>query len=144
MSNSHLDITLFRGWSDKGCYVWSPFVTKLELRLRLSNISYKTAAGSARTAPKGKIPYVEIGQKDQPNSAPITIGDSSLIARHFEEQGIINSLDTGLDASNKALDLAVRALMEDRLYFFNVCAQESSFLKYATHSISEDRCESVG
>jgi hypothetical protein len=123
MFDSNLDITLFRGWSDKGRYVWSPFVTKLELRLRLSNISYRTAAGSVRTAPTGKIPYVEICQRDEPKEPSIKIGDSALIAKWFEEQGLIDSLNAKLDARDIGLDLAVRALIEDRLYFFNVCLQ---------------------
>jgi hypothetical protein len=33
-----LDITLYRGWKENSVYVWSPFVTKLELRLRLAGI----------------------------------------------------------------------------------------------------------
>lgn len=116
------DITLLRGWDDKGCYVWSPFVTKLELRLRLSGISYRTAAGSINTAPTGKIPYVEIHEKDAPPSTPPTkIGDSALIAKYLAEQGLIEDLDAGLrDATARAQDMALRALVEDRLYFFQV------------------------
>ncbi len=116
-----LEITLFRGWSDKGCYVWSPFVTKLELRLRFSNVSYQTAAGSVRAAPTGKIPYVEVREKDQPSLPTSAVGDSTLIAKYLTERGIIDDLNANLDASVKAQDLAMRALVEDRLYFFNVC-----------------------
>jgi hypothetical protein len=117
-----LDITLFRGWLDKGCYVWSPFVTKLELRLRISHITYKVAAGSPNTAPTGKIPYVEIGEKGRLDANKTSIGDSALIARYFTEHGLIHELNDGLDATNKAHDLAIKALVEDRLYFYNVRA----------------------
>lgn len=110
------NIKLFRGWADSGCYVWSPFVTKLELRLRLANLSYRTEAGSPRTGPTGKIPYVEIHDGDEMTA----IGDSALIAKNLEDSGLIESLNAGLDPTEKAHDLALRALMEDRLYFFNV------------------------
>lgn len=33
-------IVLFRGWDDPGNYVWSPFVTKVELRLRVAGVAY--------------------------------------------------------------------------------------------------------
>ncbi|KAJ9656426.1 hypothetical protein H2201_008546 [Coniosporium apollinis] len=115
-----LEITLFRGWSDKDCYVWSPFVTKLELRLRLSNVSYQTAAGSMRTAPTGKIPYVDVREEEQPTSTTSAIGDSAMIAQYLAGRGLIHDLDANLGASSKAQDLAIRALVEDRLYFFNM------------------------
>ncbi len=65
MAGSQLNMTLFRGWADEGRYVVSPFVTKLEFRLRLSKVEYQTDAGSVRHAPKGKIPYVHFDQDGQ-------------------------------------------------------------------------------
>jgi hypothetical protein len=59
-------LVLFRGWEDHGCYVWSPFVTKVEFRLRLSNVPYIVKAGSPLTAPAGKIPYVNLGTDEAP------------------------------------------------------------------------------
>ncbi|KAF2097653.1 hypothetical protein NA57DRAFT_77905 [Rhizodiscina lignyota] len=112
----HHIVTLFRGWTGRGYYVWSPFVTKLELRLRLSNLPYQTAGGSPRTAPTGKIPYVEVTEGDQ----KAAVGDSGLIAKHFEERGLIDDLNATLTPTSKAQDLAMRALMEDRLYFFSM------------------------
>jgi hypothetical protein len=44
-------ITLFRGWDTPTLYVWSPFVTKLEFRLRLAGLEYKKACGSTRYVP---------------------------------------------------------------------------------------------
>ncbi|KAL4934364.1 uncharacterized protein BDV17DRAFT_286079 [Aspergillus undulatus] len=38
-------LTLYRGWLLPSHYVWSPFVTKLEARLRLANNPYKTSSG---------------------------------------------------------------------------------------------------
>ena len=118
------NIILFRGWADKSRYVWSPFVTKLELRLRLANVIYTTDAGSARHAPKGKVPYIEFDQ----DSGRTAIGDSALIAKRFEDIGIIEDMNARLEAAGKAQDLALRALMEDRLYFFNVRVAAALFL----------------
>jgi hypothetical protein len=117
---NNLDITLFRGWLDQGCYVWSPFVTKLELCLRISHLEYKVGAGSPNTAPKGKIPYVEISEKDRLDVPKTSVGDSTLIAKYLAEHGLIHELNDNLDATTKAQDMAIKALLEDRLYFYNV------------------------
>jgi hypothetical protein len=138
----NLNITLYRGWDDKGKYVWSPFVIKLELRLRVSHVSYQTGAGSMRTAPKGKIPYVDISEKNQPALPTTSIGDSALIAKYFSEHGLIHDLNENLDATARAHDLAIRALVEDRLYFFNVCFWVSSHLHvfcYADEIVADAR-----
>ena len=119
LSLDDLEITLNRGWEDNGRYVWSPFVTKLELRLRLAGIKYKTAAGNAfKEAPTGKIPYVNIHSKS--TSSTMCIGDSALIAKWFVEQGFASELNTRLDATGAAHDLALKSLVEDKLYFYNV------------------------
>ncbi|KAL4997860.1 hypothetical protein BDV10DRAFT_168657 [Aspergillus recurvatus] len=113
--------TLYRGWLEPNRYVWSPFVVKLEARLRIAGVPYKTASGSVQTAPKGKIPYIEIsdGDNDSISSAPSTIGDSTLIIKHLTERGILQDLNAGLPRPEKAHDLAVRALLEDKAYFYN-------------------------
>ncbi|RDW90081.1 glutathione S-transferase family protein [Aspergillus mulundensis] len=113
-------LTLYRGWLEPNHYVWSPFVVKLEARLRLSGVPYKTASGSVQTAPKGKIPYVEIADsKDGSSLAPASIGDSTLIIKHLIERGILPDLNAGLSPSERAHDLAIRALLEDKAYFYN-------------------------
>ncbi len=50
----------------------------------------------------------------------MAVGDSALIAKHFQDIGVAEDLNGRLDAAGKAQDMALRALMEDRLYFFNV------------------------
>jgi hypothetical protein len=50
------NITLFRGFLDRGCYVVLPFVNKLEARLRIGRICYRVGCGSVFKAPPGKIP----------------------------------------------------------------------------------------
>lgn len=149
MTRSIHSLTLYRGWPDQGKHVWSPFVVKLEARLRFAGVPYTTAAGSPRTAPKGKIPYVEyveyqpqqqlqqlqlqLQQPQQPQKPPggttapdaVQMGDSGLIAKHFVEEGVLPDLNGGLSPEDKARDLATRALLEDKLYFYHVSTMYS-------------------
>lgn len=114
-------LTLYRGWPTQGEHVWSPFVIKLEARLRFAGVSYNTAAGSPKAAPKGKIPYVELPLSDNPADGTTKIGDSTLIIQHLVEMDAIPDLNLQLSPEDKVRDLAMRALLEDKLYFFHVC-----------------------
>lgn len=121
MTDKSTFLTLYRGWPSQGQYVWSPFVTKLEARLRFAGVAYSTAAGSPRTAPKGNIPYVEFPAPKGAADGPVhQMGDSSLITSHFVGMGLVPDLNGPLSMEDKARDLATRALLEDKLYFFNV------------------------
>lgn len=112
-------LTLFRGWKDPGRHVWSPFVIKLEARLRFAGIKYAVDVGSPRTAPKGKVPYVEFGNGDDDNNKE-QIGDSGLIIKTLVQQGALPDLNAALSGAERARDLALRALLEDKLYFYHV------------------------
>jgi hypothetical protein len=116
---NNLDILLARGWKQSNIYGWSPFCTKLELRFRLSGIKYRCEAGSPPSGPMAKLPYITISSTSpSPNSPPYKLGDSSLIARDFIENGLMEDLNGALDETSKTLDLAIQALVEDRLYFY--------------------------
>jgi hypothetical protein len=119
---SQPDITLYRGFRGSGAYTWSPFVTKLEARLRFAGLSYHTEAGSLLQAPKGKIPYVAISRMD---SGPMVLGDSTLIARKLIGDGLAEDLNANLSPTERAHDLAIRALLEEKLYFCVVCINPS-------------------
>lgn len=110
MSSSR--ITLFRGWDDPGHYVWSPFVTKVELRLRLARAPYQVASGSIKSAPRGKIPYLTLSETE-------SLSDSTLILQKLAEQGVVEDINVNLSPAQKAHDLALRALLEDKLYFYH-------------------------
>ena len=112
-----VNLTLYRGFQPQPIYTWSPFVTKLEARLRFADLSYSNGAGSPLQGPRGKIPYVKISQPDS-SIAPTTIGDSTLITSHLVSEGVISDLNAGLDPVQKAHDLALRSLLEDKLYFY--------------------------
>lgn len=114
-----INLTLYRGFQGSSTYVWSPFVTKLEARLRFAGLSYRNEAGSPFSAPRGKLPYVAISKPDSANP-PTTMGDSTLIVRKLVEDGVVEDLNAKLDPVEKAHDLALRALLEDRLYWYQV------------------------
>jgi hypothetical protein len=120
-SKDQVPITIFRGFILPGKFIWSPFVTKLEFRLRLAELKYKSDAGSPLSAPRGKLPYVTIGEND-------TISDSTLIIRDLIQNGILLDINETLTPSERGIDVAVRAMMEDKLYLYNVC--HSSFPKF--------------
>lgn len=109
---------IFRGSDDPGHYVWSPFVTKLEFRLRLAGIPYRIGAGNPWLGPKGKIPYVELAADT--GAGPTMLGDSTLITKHLIESSALDDLNGGLTSAEKTRDLAIRALLEDKLYFYHV------------------------
>jgi glutathione S-transferase len=108
----NVPLTLYRGWLEPGKHVWSPFVIKLEARLRFAGVSYTTECGSTRTAPKGKIPYLECEDG--------TLGDSTLITKQLVDWGRLPDLNATLSPADKAHDHALRALLEDKLYFYHV------------------------
>lgn len=112
------DLKVQRGWDGQGSHVWSPFVVKLEARLRFANVPYTTGAGGPRGAPKGKIPYVEYESPD--GEGVEKMGDSTLIVRRFVEEGVLPDLNGRLSAEDRARDLATRALLEEKLCFFHV------------------------
>ena len=109
-------ITLYRAWDTPGKYVWSPFVTKVEFRLRTSKLHYKNAIGAPHSGPKGKIPYLDI---HSPNQTPETLPDSTIIHQNLTSRGLLADLNGPLSPFQKAQDLAIRALLEDRLVFLN-------------------------
>lgn len=133
-NTSNADITVFRGWEDPGKYVWSPYVTKLEARLRLADVKYGVAAGSVKAGPKGKIPYVECSVPSTavtPTGAQkVVLGDSTLIIKSLMEWDIIPDLNSEVNPQDRAEDLALRALLEDKLTFYHVsCCQSMKPVK---------------
>lgn len=109
-------LTVYRGETSTNAFVWSPFVTKLEARLRFDSIPYKVGGGSPRSAPRGKIPYIEV----QDAQATEQMGDSTFIIRRFIESGTATDLNHKLYPAQRAHDAAIRALMEDKMYFYTL------------------------
>ncbi len=90
----------------------SPFCTKLECYLRMTEIPYKTAKFARGEAPKGKVPYVNIDGK--------LFGDSQLIIDELERRLVAEgkpALDRGLAARDAALGRLTRRMLEEAVYF---------------------------
>jgi len=92
-------------------------VTKVEARLRFAGLPYRTDAGSPKVAPRGKIPYVTISEADAPATS---LADSTLIIDNLKENGFLGDLNDGLSPVEKTHDMALKALLEDKLYFYQV------------------------
>ncbi|KAK8045620.1 glutathione S-transferase [Apiospora rasikravindrae] len=60
-TNPPATLTVYRGWKDPGKHVWSPFVVKLEARLRF---------GGSRTGPPGDRPRRRRGARFPTSSFP--------------------------------------------------------------------------
>ncbi|KAH1380128.1 hypothetical protein KXX10_007965 [Aspergillus fumigatus] len=69
--------------------------------------------GSIPKAPRGKVPYVSIQIGEQP---PQTLADSTLITKALIEQGYVEDLNQRLSPTERMHDLALKALLEDKLY----------------------------
>ncbi|MCJ1382990.1 hypothetical protein MMC17_006103 [Xylographa soralifera] len=111
-------IIVYRGFQGSGAYAWSPFVTKLEARLRFGGLTYRTEPGSVPRAPRGKIPYIAISNAESGSQPPTIVSDSSLISQKLVDDGLMSDLNAKLSLAEKAHDMALRALFEDRLYFY--------------------------
>jgi glutathione S-transferase len=86
----------------------SPFVTKVDVLLKMAGLTYRTDTSGFRKAPKGKLPYIDDeGER---------IADSTFIRWHIEKKYRID-LDRGLSAEQRAIAWAFEKLAEDHLYF---------------------------
>lgn len=112
------EVTVFRGWKETGKYVWSPYVVKLETRLRFAGVRYTTDVGGLKAAPRGKIPYIEF--RDSSSASPLLLSDSSLIIQNLTERGTLPDLNGRLGPAERSHDMALRALLEDKLSFYHV------------------------
>jgi hypothetical protein len=111
-------LVVYRGFPERGAYVWSPFVIKLEARLRFARVSYQIETGSTQKAPRGKIPYISVSHA---GAEPVVLADSQLISDALTDEGVLPKLNEKLSPVENALDSGVKALVEDKLCFYNVC-----------------------
>jgi glutathione S-transferase len=107
-------ITLYAFGPQFGLPDPSPFVTKAEVLLKMSNLPYQIDLKGFRKAPKGKLPYI----KDDGE----LIADSTFIRQHLERKYKID-FDRGLSVEQKAIAWAFEKLAEDNLYWAIVDAR---------------------
>ena len=87
----------------------SPFVTKVELLLKMAGLPYRCDTGGFRKAPKGKLPYIDDDDGER-------IADSTFIRWHLERKHRID-FDRGLDPAARAAAWAFEKMAEDHLYW---------------------------
>ena len=129
--NNKYSLTLYRGFENSPNYVWSPFVNKLEARLRFGGLHYRVDVGAPPKAPRGKIPYISLskaGPDGEPIDPPKFYGDSTLISQNLVQEGWMNDLNAKLSPVEKVQDKALRALLEDKLYFYQVILISPTYL----------------
>jgi glutathione S-transferase len=94
----------------------SPFCAKLECYLRMTELPYKLAPMSRGAAPKGKIPYVDLGDGK-------LRGDSQMIIDELERRITADgkpALDAGLSPRDAAIGHVTRRAIEEGTYFIGL------------------------
>jgi len=89
----------------------SPFVTKVDVYLRLAGLPYKLVPFSMESftaAPKGKLPYIVDGHE--------TIADSSFIVDYLKTK-YSDPLDAKLGPSVRAAGHAIKRMLEENFYW---------------------------
>ena len=89
----------------------SPFVTKVDVYLRLAELPYKLVPFSMESftaAPKGKLPYIVDGHE--------TIADSSFIVDYLKKKHS-DTLDAKLGPSARAAGHAIKRMLEENFYW---------------------------
>jgi glutathione S-transferase len=101
----------------------SPFVTKVEVLLKMAGLACRVDTTGFRRAPKGKLPYIEDdGER---------VADSTFIRWHLENKYHFD-FDKGLSAEQRAAGWAFEKMAEDNLYWALVDARwfdEGNFAK---------------
>ncbi|HSM95055.1 MAG TPA: glutathione S-transferase family protein [Rhizomicrobium sp.] len=86
----------------------SPFVMKTEIQLKMAGIPYRFERAAPPQAPKGKIPFIQVGAH--------RVGDSTFIRAHIEKHHHFD-FDAGLCTAERAQAWAIERMLEDHLYF---------------------------
>lgn len=94
----------------------SPFVTKVEILLKMAGLAYvkDTSFGAFRRAPKGKLPYIV--------DDGVIIADSTFIRLHLQHKFGLD-FDAGLSSEQRATGWAFDKLAEDHLYWITLHAR---------------------
>lgn len=86
----------------------SPACAKLQTWLRMVGLDYEVPPLDLSQAPKGKLPFVEIGEQ--------TIGDSTLIIAHLGQRHGVD-LDAVLGPRERGVSLAFRRMLKENDYW---------------------------
>ncbi len=86
----------------------SPFVTKADVLLKMSGVSYRCVPSGLGGAPKGKLPFIEDGA--------VKLGDSTFIRLYLEQRHGVN-FDANLTREQQGVAWACEKMLEDNLYW---------------------------
>jgi glutathione S-transferase len=86
----------------------SPFVMKAEMLLKLAGLPYETDTRGFGKAPKGKLPYLQDGDR--------VVADSTLIRLYLEEKYSVD-FDRGYGSRERGIGWSVDKMLEDHLYW---------------------------
>ncbi len=86
----------------------SPFVMKSEVQLKMAGVACRFERASPPTAPKGKIPFIQMGAH--------RVGDSTFIREYIEKHHHFD-FDHELCTVERSLAWAMERMLEDHLYF---------------------------
>ena len=101
-------ITLYTFGPAFGLPDMSPFVTKVEMLLKLAGLEYETDMTGFNKAPKGKLPYIDDDGE--------IVADSTFVRWHIENKYGID-FDRGLDTEQRAVAWAFEKMFEDHAYW---------------------------
>lgn len=92
----------------------SPYVTSIDLYLRMTRLPYCLVVGDLGKAPKGKLPYIEDGNA--------IIADTSFILDYLKAT-YGNPMDGRLDARSEAVRLMLWRMMNESFYWYLIQAR---------------------
>jgi glutathione S-transferase len=124
-------LTLFQPQRAFGLPSPSAFCVKLETWLRMTDTPYELEFGDPRSAPKGKVPWVD--------DDGYVVSDSSFVISYLvEKHG--EKLDGNLTEEQKALGHAVQKMLEESLYFvssYSKWVEDDGFAIYAAELFAD-------
>ena len=107
-------ITLYQYIAAWGLPDISPFVTKVDCYLRMTELSYERVrfpATELENTPKGKLPIIEDRGR--------TVADSGFIVDYLKTM-YGDTLDAHLNSRDRAVGLALRRMVEESLYWSGI------------------------
>ena len=75
-------LIVYRNGPAQNRYLTSPFVIKLEARLRFAEVPHRIESGSKKQAPRGKFPYLGFEDSDE------LLSDTTFIFRQLVDDGV--------------------------------------------------------
>lgn len=110
MSTLTSELTLYRFNPSPAKYDISVWCNKLDALLRFSGLSYKIGATRPGKGPRGKLPFV--GISGAAGGSEEIVPDSENAYNELVKRGLVQDLDAGLSEHQKALTVAIAALVD--------------------------------